>query len=342
MKKYMKNSILILFLFGLFAIFGNTAFAASPSIISSKATPSKTDAVLEGVVNPNGYLATVWFEYGTKENLMAFSETVHMVIGSTTFDLPFSGNILNLTPDTTYYFRVVSDNARGTKKGNITSFITGSMPKNSETTTIIENKTEVIIVENISRILKIETTKNNISVGDEVDYIITFNNVTNENLKDIKISIELPDEIDFIESDFGKEEVGNVVTYNLDILPSSLSGSLKIKGEVNSKASSKDILVTTAILSYNTESSLDIKEIANTTNNIIQKDTNLGASTILAEKSFLPSTLTDWLILVLVIMCLLVVGRLIYKINSNPKPIPTPIPTPIAPTVTPTGIQKSS
>jgi hypothetical protein len=292
----------------------------SATIISTKSISDNNTVTLEGSVNPNGYLTTAWFEYGTSKDLSTFSETTHTAIGDNTSATPFSSSVSNLLPNTTYYFRIVADNGRRTINGGIFSFTTNNQTSVSTTNnnnlttggTATEDKDLVIVVDNRSKIFKIATSQKDVAIGDEVDYFITFTNITNENLENVQISVELPKEVDFKESNLGEETSNNIIVYKTGTLFPSEEESMKIKAVVNTKAAEKDMFVTTAIMSYSSQTmGSEITEVANVVNNVVS-GTRLGASTILSG-SFLPSTLVDWLILILVVMCLIVVGRLMYK-----------------------------
>jgi RHS repeat-associated protein len=79
-----------------------------------------TSVILNGSVNPNGKNTTAWFETSTGnsaiQNLGSGTSPVALT--------PFSWN--NLLPDTTYSFRIVSNNSDGTTYGNWTKFTTAS------------------------------------------------------------------------------------------------------------------------------------------------------------------------------------------------------------------------
>jgi len=305
----------------------------SATIISTKSISDNNTVTLEGSVNPNGYLTTAWFEYGTSKDLSTFSETTHTAIGDNTSATPFSSSVSNLLPNTTYYFRIVADNGRRTMNGGIFSFTTNNQTSVSTTNnnnlttggTATEDKDLVIVVDNRSKIFKIATSQKDVAIGDEVDYFITFTNITNENLENVQISVELPKEVDFKESNLGEETSNNIIVYKTETLFPSEEGSMKIKAIVNTKAAEKDMFVTTAIMSYSSQTmGSEITEVANVVNNVVS-GTRLGASTILSG-SFLPSTLVDWLILILVVMCLIVVGRLMYKGTGTNTKSPTESP----------------
>lgn len=306
----MKYINILLAIFGLMFPFG-TVFAVTPDIISTKANPGVTIVILEGSVDPNGATATAWFEYGTSETLNNYKETVHLHIGSSNFPTPVKANITGLMPNTTYYFRLASDNGQNTVKGKTYSFTTMKdeyMTEKEEDTNFEEDTYSG------KKEFEITTKENNLFVGEEVNFLITFKNNTSRNFEDTKISVELPKGIDFLESNFGKEN-NNTVTLNVDTLIPEQLGSLSIKGIITSEAEEKDLLVTTAVMTYKiSESDKQEEKVAYATNKIKSEDSNLAASSNLSKhNNFLPNTLIDWLTLVLVVSGLILVGRNLYK-----------------------------
>ncbi|MEI8270151.1 MAG: IPT/TIG domain-containing protein, partial [bacterium] len=96
------------------------------NVITQNATNiSKYSAVLNGSINPNNNMTTAWFEYGTSYNLGTYSDTNHDYFGSGGSYSILSQSALNLSPNTTYYFRAVANNYAGTIRGSIFSFTTG-------------------------------------------------------------------------------------------------------------------------------------------------------------------------------------------------------------------------
>jgi hypothetical protein len=98
---------------------------------------------------------------------------------------------------------------------------------------------------------------------------------------------------------------------------------MSVKGEIERGAENKDVLVTTAVMTY--ESGKDNKKnelIDYATNRVKEnKETALAAnSAYLESNKFLPNTLLDWLTLILVISGLVLVGKNLYKDLPSPKP----------------------
>ncbi len=103
---------------------GNKAEAASPAVLNPNADIGTTEVVLDGYINPNGYLTTAWFEYGKLSNLLNPNETTHLNIGAGTYATHFSASIAGLKPDTTYYFRTVANNGQRNVVGDTLYFTT--------------------------------------------------------------------------------------------------------------------------------------------------------------------------------------------------------------------------
>ena len=105
-------------------ISGNTSFwvKQSPTINTLSATNITTTSVtLNGKVNANGSTTIVKFEYGTTTS---YGTTVALnnVSGNTLTDV--TTNITNLTPNTTYHYRLVATNDGGTTTSSDMTFKT--------------------------------------------------------------------------------------------------------------------------------------------------------------------------------------------------------------------------
>ena len=81
-----------------------------------------SSAVLHGNVNPNDRPATFLFEYGTT---MAYGSTTALgSLPKSKSNKPVSANVVGLEAETTYHFRLVATNAKGTTRGLDVSFTT--------------------------------------------------------------------------------------------------------------------------------------------------------------------------------------------------------------------------
>ncbi|MFN8533067.1 MAG: hypothetical protein U0556_05940 [Dehalococcoidia bacterium] len=83
-----------------------------------------TSATLQGTVNANGNTASVVFDYGTTSG--AYTNSIAGTPGSATgaTDTAVSAILINLLPNTTYFYRVRAANGGGTSLGSERSFTT--------------------------------------------------------------------------------------------------------------------------------------------------------------------------------------------------------------------------
>ena len=275
-----------------------------------------TSAKLNGIfINENNSAAAGYFQYGTTSSFG--STTVNKTLG-TLSSVSFSDTISGLVPNTIYYFRAVTVKQNQTYNGRIMVFETKGVINNNiqtdTTNTTVTPDTTLdtdSVTEAQSSVLQIINAKDIVSTGDEVNYLITFKNTDSKNFENSKIIIQLPKEIDFNESNFGKQGSDNTVTFEPGILVPNQISSFTVKGKVNSKAEDKSILVTTAVMSYNlTGSTTEKDEISYATNHVVL-GIGLAANSVFGT-SFLPSTLLGWLALMLVILALVTVSRKIF------------------------------
>lgn len=104
-----------------------------PTVETKPATSiGKTEAALKGVVNPRGFEAKYYFEYGTTEAYG--SKTAEASAGSGTSNVEESKTITGLTANTKYYFRIVASNTKGTAEGSPDTFTT--LPNAPENTVL--------------------------------------------------------------------------------------------------------------------------------------------------------------------------------------------------------------
>jgi hypothetical protein len=137
MKTFINKSIVAL----IALILSFTFFGKAEAQSYSRTTVDRSvenEITLNGSINPAGEHTTAWFEWGMDPNLRTWNETTHVYVGATNYSVPISVSLDNLSPNTTYYFRVVSDNSRNIIKGNIMSFNTTSIGRSRVTT---ENRT---------------------------------------------------------------------------------------------------------------------------------------------------------------------------------------------------------
>ncbi len=89
------------------------------SVSTTGATPLITTATIYGYVNPYSSNASIWFDYGTGNNLQW--QTTRQ---STSYAGQFSAALSGLTCGTRYYYRAAAQNSQGTEYGSTLSFVT--------------------------------------------------------------------------------------------------------------------------------------------------------------------------------------------------------------------------
>ncbi|MCH8010394.1 MAG: VCBS repeat-containing protein [Candidatus Marinimicrobia bacterium] len=102
--------------------------SATPRIVFTAQTNPATDvstnsATLRGTVNPGGLSTTITFEWGTS-TLYGFAVTADQSPLFDTLDVAVSATLFGLAPNTTYHYRVVAINSKGTSYGDDLFFTT--------------------------------------------------------------------------------------------------------------------------------------------------------------------------------------------------------------------------
>lgn len=101
----------------------NQAQATAPlSVTNSSVSVSATTAIVNGTVNPKGSFTNYWYEYGKTTNL-GFKTAVQSM-GSGFIGIQAPAYITDLSKNTVYYFKLVSENAYGKVAGNEYTFET--------------------------------------------------------------------------------------------------------------------------------------------------------------------------------------------------------------------------
>jgi hypothetical protein len=87
-----------------------------PTAVTGVATDiDDNSATIAGTVNPNGASTSAFFEWGTSASYGNITPIIN--IGSGTVAVPVTANLTGLTPGTTYHFRIVAINSKGTNRG---------------------------------------------------------------------------------------------------------------------------------------------------------------------------------------------------------------------------------
>jgi hypothetical protein len=291
-----------------------------PQAITTVASAvGKTSATLNGIAVPNSvYNTTSWFEWGTSSSLgfRTNSQTVN-TNSSTYYNSPISGLISGVN----YYYRAVVQNQNGTAYGDIVRFqtdkttvIVTSPPK---VITKVITQRDVVIAKSTASLLelRVENIYDRMCVGGEMDYTVTYRNISSQTLQNTVLRITHPKELTFINSSRGDYEVvDRTVTISLGDVRPGEQGTIQVRARVNTQAITGNLAVTTATVVYtNTITRAQEDAIAYSLITVSNDCPNVLGASAFGISSFFPHTLVGWLLLILVILALIVITRQIYK-----------------------------
>jgi hypothetical protein len=101
------------------------ARAGAPTVTTGTASAvTAASATVGGMVNPNGRRTTYHFDYGTTTAYGSLAPSPDAVAGSDRTAHAVSVSLTGLLPGTTYHFRIVGTNSRGTAAGADATFTT--------------------------------------------------------------------------------------------------------------------------------------------------------------------------------------------------------------------------
>ena len=119
--------------------YNNTSSALPIVVTHLPEEVERTSVKIKALALPGGIVPTDgWFEWGQTPSLG--KQTVRKSIGSSV-SINFSEPLLGLSPNTTYYYRAVIQNQRGTDSGNILSFRTKNI-----LIAIVPEKTKPVVI----------------------------------------------------------------------------------------------------------------------------------------------------------------------------------------------------
>lgn len=294
---------------------------APQAITTNASSVGQTTARLNGLAVPNTtYPTTAWFEWGTSGSFGNRTSSQNVTTNTSTY---ISDTISGLNAGTVYYYRTVVQNQNGTAYGEPVRF------QAQRTTVIINNpprvvtqvvtQRDVVVANSAPSLLelRVENIYDRMCIGGDMNYTVTYRNVSNRTLQNAVLRIAHPKELTFINSSRGDYEVvDRTVTIALGDIPVGGTGTVQVSARVNSSAVIGNLAVTTATVVYtNTTTRAQEDAIAYsliTVSNDCPTNNNLGASAF-GLSSFFPSTLLGWLLLILVILALIVIGRQIAR-----------------------------
>lgn len=264
---------------------------------------SQTGAVLNGVLtNPSG---TSYFEYGRTISLGSQTQARTAVNGT------FSEAISGLSPNTSYYFRPVTQCNGGLSYGLINTFTT--LGTGIIRQVIVQGNTVVGTASPI--MLKIENRYQAIALGDMVDYTVTYKNIGKTTLTKPVLQVIIPRGIVLVNASRGTYALDtNTLTVPLEDLLPLAEGVVYLQGRVDSILSNTAQVVTTAILVYTSKDGAQENAIAYVLNNPRVVSSTLGASAFFS--GFGGIGLIGWLLILILILLVILLTRRFYGNKS--------------------------
>lgn len=291
-----------------------SVYTSAPSLIG------QTTARLNGNLAQSGGLNTqVYFQWGSTPS---YGNTTNSQNAGSSSSVPFWTTISGLVADTTYYYRAVATNSSGTFYGEQQSFST--VPA-----TVYVPPTVVTVTSGVgsgSNLVSLDVNNNqqiNACVGNIVNYMVTYKNISGKALNNVVLQVRLPQDVQYQGSNPGiYNAADHTVTLSIGTLAKDQTGTMNITGVVLRSALDRNLIVAEATIAFtnpvnNSQESATAYGLGNTTNCV----TNSLAGLALWGNGFWPSTLIGWLILIIILLLLIylaiLVGRSLRRGNTN-------------------------
>lgn len=300
-----------------------SSFTDSPIVVTNLPERiSDTSMKLSGTVLPRGYVSTSgWFDWGTTPALGNKTQSTNL---GSALSIDFSDTLYGLTPNTLYYYQAVGQNQNGIGRGSVLTFKTNktappTVSSPSLGTSSVSPKTPGEIILSI-------TTDNKELIPTQINgYKINYKNQGGDKVYDATLRVILPAGIDYetSKSDFQTDK--NILTLELGDIPAKEEGTIRLDASVNKNTKNKDVLVTTAIMTYKTAKNGDLEAANDSISNTIISDprrvteNGLAALSFFGGGDFLPNTLTEWVVFTLSTMGIIYFSKRFYGLYNARK-----------------------
>ena len=261
-----------------------------------------TSATLSARVDGNGNSTTSYFQYGRTTSFG--SNTTTSSTGSNTNIV--SKFVSSLSPNTTYYCRIVSTNSDGVSYGDIGTFRT-------RTLTVINPERPVTVVTGGAGspiFLEIDDEQEVAARGQVLQYDVRWENISGRDLEDVVLHVQLPKSVRFTSATDGRyNKRDHNVTVNIGELEAGEEDDMVIFGVVRGGAEG-DQLVAEATIAFEDPQG-ETRGLLATIEYDVDTYTN-GANGLLAGLfgiGFLPGIIGLLLAILLILIIVLVARR---------------------------------
>jgi len=253
-------------------------------------------ATLRGEVEDGNNIST-WFVFGTSTSQSCTSGN-KVFSGSHDEGDTFIKSVDNLERNTTYYYRACGENSRNrTSSGELRNFNTGER--------------NFGFGYGLSFIrLNIENNQESVFKGDDLRYDIEWENISDEDLQDLTLHIEIPQEIRITDSSRGRfNEEENSITVSIGDLDAQESGSMEVFGTVTRGAEPNEAIVAKATIAFENPINYAQENAVDYDNDFYGRKPNFQAASVITLGSV---TFWGWVISLLLLILIILVARWLY------------------------------
>ena len=168
--------------------------------------------------------------------------------------------------------------------------------------------------------LSVESPYDHMCINGQMDYTVKYRNISRQTLQNAVLQVNTPKEITYVSSSRGSyESTDRKLTISLGDIAAGEEGTIVVHAEVNDNAIRGNLTVVTASVVYtNTQTRAQENAIAYATTNVSDDCPSSFGASVFGFGAFLPDTLLEWLILILVILALVMLSRQMFKKNNQP------------------------
>lgn len=306
----------------------NNTISTAPTATTLLATEvSGSSAKLNGLVFTSANQSSnAWFEWGTNSSLGNKTQTFGVGSAPT---IKHSDYVTGLVSGQTYYYRIAAENPYGKTYGSIMSFV--AVGNTVTDTTVVVNtpvrtntvRTTTIINRGSSTqplvSLAIDGGAEIIASGEKRGYHVTWKNESAQSLKNVVLRVTLPASMNFDGATNGSySSVDNSVTVDLKTLASKESGEVSVYATASRNLKQGEVVVVTANMVYTDTKGVQGDAVAYAMHRGEMNQNSLGAS-IFGSGVFLPTSLFDWILLLILVLILVLLGNHLYGRLSDEK-----------------------
>jgi len=273
--------------------------------------------------NTYSNVAVTYFQYGTSSSNLVYATDSR---NRPFYDHAVVSYVENLTPNTTYYYRVVMQYHGVTTYGSIVSFTTVAQQAPAAPTVPVTNTTgsnsnnssshssnsnskpakpvELSTVSNAFAKLSITDEETTIGHGDLVTYKVTYE--ARQKLNDAKLVIKLPKGMVIKDTSTGTIDKGDAtVTVDLKDLKAGKKKTIEIEARLNKNYRDGAAIKSTAKLSFETESG-SARTMTATDTTEFSGNSGFGASIFGAGVSI---NFFHWVLIIIIIAGVIIIAR---------------------------------